>query len=146
MERENTYRRKVHFETKNHSILDKSTGEITDRKLIERIISPDYIDIGFVKLWRSYLIEFLKGCNKQDCKILAFLLAYANKRNCIELTQRELSKNIGLSLPTVNRSMSYLKSLNIIRSSRKLIMFNPDFIAYGRPKTRSELIEIYERL
>lgn len=146
MKQETTYRRRVHFETKNHSVLDRSTGEITERSLIERIISPDSIDIGFVKLWKSYLIEFLKSCNKQDCRLLAFLLAYTTRRNKIDITQREISALLGLSLPTVNKCLAHLKELDIIRCSRKLIMFNPDFIAYGRYKTRSELIEIYEKL
>lgn len=146
MKQETTYRKKVHFETKNHSVLDKNTGEITERSLIERIISPDSIDIGFVKLWKSYLIEFLKSCNKQDCRLLAFLLAYTTRRNKIDITQREISALLGLSLPTVNKCLNHLKALDIIRCSRKLIMLNPDFIAYGRYKTRSELIEIYEKL
>ena len=146
MEQETTCRRKVHFETKKHSVLDKTSGEITDRNLIERIITPDLIDIGFVKLWKGYLTEFLNNCNKRECKVLAFLLANANRSNNIEITQREISSILGLSLPTVNKSLARLKNLNIIRNSRQFIMLNPNFIAYGKYKTRSRLLEIYEKL
>ena len=146
MKQETTYGKKVHFETKKYSVLDKASGEITERSFIEKVISPDLIDIGFVKLWKGYLTEFLNNCNRQDCKILAFLLSNTNRSNCIEITQREIAKLLGLSLPTVNKSLARLKNLNIIRNSRKFIMLNPNFIAYGKYKTRSKLLEIYEKL
>lgn len=146
MKQETTYGKKVHFETKKYSVLDKASGEITERSFIEKVISPDLIDIGFVKLWKGYLTEFLNNCNKRECKVLAFLLANANRSNNIEITQREISSILGLSLPTVNKSLAHLKNLDIIRSSRKLIMFNPNFIAYGKYKTRSRLLEIYKKL
>lgn len=80
-------------------------------------------------------------------KHIPVLIPPNSKQRTIDyINHKNKHKAAGLSLPTVNKSLARLKNLNIIRNSRRIIMLNPNFIAYGKYKTRSRLLEIYEKL
>lgn len=80
-------------------------------------------------------------------KHIPVLIPLNSKQRTIDyINHKNKHKAAGLSLPTVNKSLARLKNLNIIRNSRRIIMLNPNFIAYGKYKTRSGLLEIYEKL
>lgn len=139
-------RRKVVFTTKTFPVLDKNTGEPIEKRLTERIVTSDSEDINFFKIWPEHLTGFLDRYGNTKSKVLSYLIQrlIGHRNNTINITQREISEQINISLPTVNRTLAILRKKNIIRYNSGEIMINPDFIAYGSNKTRNKLKERYK--
>lgn len=140
-------RRKAIFVTETYSVLDKNTGEAIEKRLTERMVTTDSEDINFFKIWLEHLTEFLNTYGNTKSKILSYLLQrlIGHRNNTINITQRKISEETNISLPTVNRTLAILRKMNIIRYNSGEIMINPDFIAYGTNKTRNQLKQRYDK-
>ena len=128
---------------KIYNVLNNETGEIYPKRLMEITTEEDIKDVGFLKIWPEYLINYLSANGNCACKVLAYLICNMNTKNTVYTTQRELSENLKISLPTVNKILSDLKCYDIIRPFRGKIMINPAFLVYGSSKRRVKLNEIY---
>lgn len=119
---------------------NRQKGVITIRDFMNRnmeITTEDDIkDVGFLKIRPEYLINYLSANGNCACKVLAYLISNMNTKNMVYMTQRELSDNLKISLPTVNKILSDLESYDIIRPFRGKIMINPAFLVYGSSKRR----------
>lgn len=140
-------RRKSMFITKTYSVLDKKTGEVIQQRLTERRVTTGSEDINFFKIWLEHLTGFLNIYGNTKSKILSYLLQrlIGHRNNTINITQRKISEETNISLPTVNRTLAILRKMNIIRYNSGEIMINPDFIAYGTNKTRNQLKQRYDK-
>lgn len=146
MKKDRTQVSKIIFKSNSVLVLNEDTGEIVKENIIRREKTNEVIDVSFVKLWPEFLVDFLVNCGNRKCIILGYLLSNKNRMNQINKTQRQISDETGICLPTVNKALLEMKKLNIILIQPGMIMLNPDFIAYGSSKVRNELREKYDKI
>lgn len=140
---EKTIRKKTKLVKKVFQVLNNETGEIYPKKLMEITTENDIKDVGFLKIWPEYLINFLTAKGNCACKVLAYLIENMNTKNIVYITQRELAEKLKISLPTTNKIIHNLEEYAIIRLFRGKIMINPAFLVYGSSKRRAEINNIY---
>ena len=140
---EKTIRKKTKLVKKVFQVLNNETGEIYPKRLMEITTEDDIKDVGFLKIWPEYLINYMNTKGNCACRVLAYLIENMNTKNIVYITQRELAGMLKISLPTTNKIIHDLEEYAIIRLFRGKIMINPAFLVYGSSKRRAEINNIY---
>ena len=78
--------------------------------------------------------------------MLAYLINKMNIKNKVCLSQRKISNEMKISLPSINKALKDLAEYDIIREYNGEITVNPAFLVYGSSGRRLEIYEAYEQL
>jgi Mn-dependent DtxR family transcriptional regulator len=123
--------------------INSSTGEIHQFDMVER-----KMDIMSKKGWRrtnlKALMNILSLVGNKKIEVFNLLIQNSNGRNQVELTQREVSKTLGISLETVSNSFTELSSLGLIKKIKNMYVINTQIVsAYGNSENNLRLCEEY---
>jgi hypothetical protein len=108
------------------------------------VLSVEDCDANFQKIWLSHILMAIDEIGNSKMKVLNYLLRNRYPgNNTLNKTVREIVKETGTSLQTVNLTLKALEEHNIIRRKTGVIILNPDVIFKGRHKHRMNILIEY---
>ncbi|MCT7570369.1 replication/maintenance protein RepL [Aliarcobacter butzleri] len=124
-------------------VIDSQTGEVFQLDIAER-----KNDIMARKGWRrtniKELMNILALVGNKKIQVLNLLIQNINGTNKIELTQREVSKILGIELKTVSTAFTELSALGLIKKIKNCYVLNTQVIsAYGSVDNNTSLCQEY---
>jgi len=93
---------------------------------------------------KNWMGRFVKTIGGQRGVIGETLLRKRDGQNKVLLTNRELSKETGASLTTVNNCLQDLQKADCIRCRRGVLMVNPGICHVGNRQREAFLLEVYK--
>jgi DNA-binding transcriptional regulator YhcF (GntR family) len=108
------------------------------------VLSVEDCDANFQKIWLSHILMAIDEIGNSKMKVLNYLLKNRYPgNNTLNKTVREIVKETGTSLQTVNLTLKALEEHNIIKRKTGVIILNPDVIFKGRHKHRMNILIEY---
>jgi len=125
--------------------INQDTGEIVETLVIEKNIEQDF---NFHKVWINDLMNIFELIGTKRIKIINYLLKEVNdKNNIVFFTQRKLSKELDISLVTINETIKILVENNFMKQiQRGVYQINPDIIIKGNSTKRKNLLIKYNEI
>lgn len=112
------------------TFINKETGEEVSGLLKIEPVERDKFDIIYLMRFAD-IFDLLGGVRY---KILKYLLTHRSSENTLIITQRQLAKEVGCSLPSVTETLGKLKEANIIKTVTGAIIINPQVLVHGSKK------------
>lgn len=122
--------------------IDEETGEVTtvQAKIPAKSKCVDY---GWDKLFLDNFLDVaLSVCSSKET-VMYYLILNRNADNKINITQKELSAKLSLSIQTVNLAITILKRKNFLKYKNGVYMINPDVIFKGTNEKRMKVLQRY---
>lgn len=124
----------------HQSYINQTTGEVIECQVVE----VQDRDFNFDKIWIWWLAQALDLLGNAKIQVLNYLIENRDKQNRVISTQRNLAKNIGVSLSTVSKTISALQEIDAIQSPQSgVYVINPNFIFKGRQSSRMRVLMDY---
>lgn len=129
--------------SKKRELVDKETGEVIQ---VDQITKRVY---GTKNFWKVYLMDFLSVLGIIDNKQLdVFIYIAENTNQATNLfigTYKKISKDTGVSEPTIAKIMKKLQKNNFISKVQSgLWRVNPNIMMKGNDNKRQILLNYYE--
>jgi DNA-binding transcriptional regulator YhcF (GntR family) len=123
------------------------TGEEFTAPVVDkRVKNEQYTDNGWDKVWTAHIMTIVDEIGNQKMKVISWLIENRNpQNNLIIATQKEIAKGADVSRKTVSTTLTALKGADILtmKKSGGVYRLNPDFIFYGKPKPRQNIMYRY---
>lgn len=124
-------------------LIDTKTGELMH---VDQITKRVY---GSKNFWKCYLMDFLTVLGIIDSKqvdVFIFIVENTNQANNTFLgTYKHISKEVGVSEPTIAKIMKKLQANNFIkRMQNGAWLVNPNILMKGNDNKRQILLSYYE--
>jgi hypothetical protein len=124
-------------------LMDTKTGELMH---VDQITKRVY---GSKNFWKCYLMDFLTVLGIIDSKqvdVFIFIVENTNQANNTFLgTYKHISKEVGVSEPTIAKIMKKLQANNFIkRMQNGAWLVNPNILMKGNDNKRQILLSYYE--
>ncbi|EJO5349560.1 replication/maintenance protein RepL [Clostridium botulinum] len=121
---------------------DLDTGEVVE---VDQITKRAY---GTKAFWKIYLMDFLQILGILDSKqvdVLIYILENTEQANNTFIgSQRDIAKQVGVSLDTVSRIMRKLQSKEFIKQiKRSVYQINPNIMMKGNENKKQMLLSYY---
>jgi len=125
--------------------INQTTGEIKEMVVIDKYVEQDF---NFHKIWLTDLLNIIEIIGTKKLKIVKYILNKMNtKDNTIYFTQRGLSKELGISLQTINDTIKILIETNFMKKVQNgVYQINPDIIIKGNSGKRVNLLIQYKNI
>ena len=127
-----------------HESIDKETGKVNRREEKKVVRIPQEED--YIKVYIKH-INYIANIGNKYNSLIYQLMSYMNYRNDIVLVaaiKKEIAKELGLTLNTINRYITQLVEKDIlIRKDIGMYILNPYF--YGKGKYK-DILELREEL
>lgn len=124
-------------------LMDTKTGELMH---VDQITKRVY---GSKNFWKCYLMDFLTVLGIIDSKqvdVFIFIVENTNQANNTFLgTYKHISKEVGVSEPTIAKIMKKLQANNFIKKIQNgAWLVNPNILMKGNDNKRQILLSYYE--
>ena len=128
---------------KQKEYIDRETGEVETFEVMSR-----QGDFNFEKIWIGHIVDTLDLIGNQKITVILHIMSKRNKTtNEFGGTQREIAKDTGVSLKTVNLTIKALREANFLQPVRiGTYLINPDFIFKGQKGNRMRVILEYNNI
>ncbi|MGR5989472.1 replication/maintenance protein RepL [Bacillus paranthracis] len=123
--------------------MDTQTGEVIH---VDQITKRAY---GAKNFWKMYLMDFLSVLGIIDNKqldIFIYIAENTNQSNNLFIgTYKQISKDVGVSEPTIAKLMKKLQENNFIKKKQNgVYLVNPNIMMKGNDTKRQILLNYYE--
>jgi len=127
------------------NLIDSDTGEVLESTIIVKNVKKDF---NFHKIWLQDLINIIEMLGSKKIKIVNYILnKMSNTDNIVYFTQRQLSKDLNISLPTINDTIKTLLESNfMVKKQNGVYQINPDIIIKGTNDKRTNLLIQYKEI
>lgn len=120
--------------------INARTGELEEMQ----VTSIEDRDYNFSKVWMRNFIATLDIVGNQKTKLCFWIIEHVNKQNVLIGTMRSISKESGISLETVRRTMSILLDADFLRRVQNgVYIINPDIVFKGSRSGRMNVLNQY---
>lgn len=103
--------------------VNESTGEVREFDIFEK---PVHSRNGFMITYLTEVIKLIDTLGNKKMLIVKYILNNMNKaENTLIKTQREIAKETGISIKTVNETLKILQNAKIIERKTGAIMVSP---------------------
>ncbi|MEW4152408.1 replication/maintenance protein RepL [Bacillus thuringiensis] len=128
---------------RKRELIDTQTGEIIH---VDQITKRAY---GTKNFWKMYLMDFLSVLGIIDSKqldIFIYIAENTNQSNNLFIgTYKQISKDVGVSEPTIAKLMKKLQENNFIKKKQNgVYLVNPNIMMKGNDTKRQILLNYYE--
>ncbi|MEC2866713.1 replication/maintenance protein RepL [Bacillus cereus] len=128
---------------RKRELIDRQTGEIIR---VDQITKRAY---GAKNFWKMYLMDFLSVLGIIDSKqldIFIYIAENTNQSNNLFIgTYKQISKDVGVSEPTIAKLMKKLQENNFIKKKQNgVYLVNPNIMMKGNDTKRQILLNYYE--
>lgn len=129
--------------SRKRELIDVQTGE---QIFVDQITKRVY---GSKNFWKCYLMDFLTVLGIIDSKqidVFIFIVENTNQGNNTFIgTYKHISKEVGVSEPTIAKIMKKLQSNNFIKKVQNGVwLVNPNILMKGNDTKRQILLSYYE--
>ena len=129
--------------TKQRRLIDEQTGEVFE---VDQITKRSY---GQKQFWKVYLLDFLQILGVLESKrldVLIYILENTEQaNNTIIGSQRDIAKNVNVSLDTVSRIMKKLQDKKfIVQIKRSVYQISPLIMMKGNEHKKQLLLNYYQ--
>lgn len=120
--------------------INARTGELEEMQ----VTSIEDRDYNFSKVWMRNFIATLDIVGNQKTKLCFWIIEHVNKQNVLIGTMRSISKESGISLETVRKTMSILLDADFLRRVQNgVYIINPDIVFKGSRSGRMNVLNQY---
>lgn len=124
----------------HETYIKQDTGEITEME----VVSIEERDANFHKLWLGHILQSIDLIGNQKTKLAFWILDNLNRENQLIMTQRKIAEKTGMSIATVNATISALiESDFLIKISSGAYRVNPNVLFKGGQKSRLNVLLKY---
>ncbi|HDR7495267.1 replication/maintenance protein RepL [Bacillus paranthracis] len=128
---------------RKRELIDTQTGEVIH---VDQITKRAY---GAKNFWKMYLMDFLSVLGIIDSKqldIFIYIAENTNQSNNLFIgTYKQISKDVGVSEPTIAKLMKKLQENNFIKKKQNgVYLVNPNIMMKGNDTKRQILLNYYE--
>ncbi|MBG9539375.1 replication protein [Bacillus thuringiensis] len=128
---------------RKRELIDTQTGEVIH---VDQITKRAY---GTKNFWKMYLMDFLSVLGIIDSKqldIFIYIAENTNQSNNLFIgTYKQISKDVGVSEPTIAKLMKKLQENNFIKKKQNgVYLVNPNIMMKGNDTKRQILLNYYE--
>jgi len=128
---------------RKRELVDTQTGEVIH---VDQITKRAY---GAKNFWKMYLMDFLSVLGIIDSKQLDIFIYIAENtsqsNNLFIGTYKQISKDVGVSEPTIAKLMKKLQKNNFIKKKQNgVYLVNPNIMMKGNDTKRQILLNYYE--
>ncbi|WP_242313144.1 replication/maintenance protein RepL, partial [Bacillus cereus group sp. BfR-BA-01517] len=128
---------------RKRELIDTQTGEVIH---VDQITKRAY---GAKNFWKMYLMDFLTVLGIIDNKqldIFIYIAENTNQSNNLFIgTYKQISKDVGVSEPTIAKLMKKLQENNFIKKKQNgVYLVNPNIMMKGNDTKRQILLNYYE--
>lgn len=128
---------------RKRELIDTQTGEVIH---VDQITKRAY---GAKNFWKMYLMDFLSVLGIIDNKQLDIFIYIAENtsqsNNLFIGTYKQISKDVGVSEPTIAKLMKKLQENNFIKKKQNgVYLVNPNIMMKGNDTKRQILLNYYE--
>lgn len=128
---------------RKRELIDTQTGEVIH---VDQITKRAY---GAKNFWKMYLMDFLSVLGIIDNKqldIFIYIAENTNQSNNLFIgTYKQISKDVGVSEPTIAKLMKKLQKNNFIKKKQNgVYLVNPNIMMKGNDTKRQILLNYYE--
>lgn len=103
--------------------INESTGEVREFDMFEKPVQGRN---GFMITYLTEVIKLIETLGNKKMLIVKYILSNMNKaENTLIKTQREIAKETGVSIKTVNETLKILQNAKIIERKTGAIMVSP---------------------
>ena len=125
--------------TKQRRLIDEQTGEVFE---VDQITKRSY---GQKQFWKVYLLDFLQILGVLESKqldVLIYILENTEQANNTFIgSQRDIAKNVNVSLDTVSRIMKKLQDKKfIVQIKRSVYQISPLIMMKGNEHKKQLLL------
>ncbi len=125
------------------SFTDHETGEVIEVP----ILHEESADFNFEKIWLAHVLTALEELGSKKIKILSYLFRVREKsNNMVAKTLMEISKETGISYPTVSETINLLLENDLITKKTGVIILNPGMIFKGNHHNRVRIMFEYQNI
>lgn len=124
---------------------DNETGEVLQIPVIFHDLKNQTNNNDFEMIFYGHMMNIIDDLGNKKIKVLKYLVSKRDKHNnTLIKTVREISKDLNLSLTTVNTTLLYLEDKGVIKRKTGAIFLDADLICDGRFK--GKIMHIYNNL
>lgn len=129
--------------TKQRRLIDEQTGEVFE---VDQVTKRSY---GQKQFWKVYLLDFLQILGVLESKqldVLIYILENTEQANNTFIgSQRDIAKNVNVSLDTVSRIMKKLQEKKfIVQIKRSVYQISPLIMMKGSENKKQLLLNYYQ--
>lgn len=124
------------------------TGEV--RTIGEPIIAPTVttkVPRGkFEIVYTAELFGILDKLGNKKIQVLSYLLDNKDGSNCLNMTNTDIAKNIGVARKTVVETMKVLESADLLHRKGTVVMLSANFMVKGNQLREAYLMQKFEEM
>lgn len=134
-----TTRKKVKVIGKE-TYINQNTGQIEEMQ----VMSIEERDANFHKIWLGHILNSIDLIGNQKTKLAFWILDNLNAENQLVMTQRQIANKSGISIQTVNRTISaLLESDFLVKINGGAYRVNPNMLFKGGKNNRLNILIQY---
>lgn len=120
--------------------IDPNTGECIGDVIIADVAIKEVKRTGFAITYLSTIVQLIDNVGNKKMQVVKYVLQKMDTNNILLETVREIAKNSGASLQTVNETLKILESAGIIARKTGAVMLSPKLIHKGNAKRERYLM------
>lgn len=114
--------------------IDPETGEILGDVRVVDVVVKEVPRVGFAITYLSTICSMIKAIGNKKMLVVEYILKSMDSNNLLLQTVREISKNCGCSVQTVNDTLKLLEDAGIIARKTGVVMLSPKLVHKGNAK------------
>ena len=126
--------------------INPETGEIIGDVIIADVAVKEVPRVGFAITYLSTIVQLIDNVGNKKMQVVKYVLQKMDSNNILLETVREISKNSGVSLQTVNATLQILESAGIIARKAGVIMLSPKLAHKGNAQRERYLMTRFSQI
>lgn len=120
--------------------INPETGEIVGDIIVADIAVKEVPRSGFAITYLATIVQLIDNIGNKKMQVVKYVLQKMDSNNVLIETIREIAKNSGTSLQTVNETLRILEGAGIIARKSGAVMLSPKLIHKGNAKKERYLM------
>ena len=126
--------------------INPETGEIMGDVIVADVAVKEVPRVGFAITYLSTIVQLIDNVGNKKMQVVKYVLQKMDSNNILLETVREISKNAGVSLQTVNSTLQILEGAGIIARKAGVIMLSPKLAHKGNAKKERYLMTRFSQI
>ena len=120
--------------------INPDTGEIIGDVIVADVAIKEVPRVGFAITYLATIVQLIDNVGNKKMQVVKYILQKMDSNNILIETVREIAKNAGVSLQTVNATLQILEGAGIIARKSGVIMLSPKLAHKGNAKKERYLM------
>lgn len=126
--------------------INPDTGEVMGDVIVADVAVKEVPRVGFAITYLSTIVQLIDNVGNKKMQVVKYVLQKMDSNNILLETVREISKNSGVSIQTVNATLQILESAGIIARKSGVIMLSPKLAHKGNAQRERYLMTRFSQI